>query len=347
MTAAPEALEFAATVRDLLARSADSVALRVAWDSDDGRIPGLWSSLAGLGALGLVVPDKYGGAGLDLTAAVPLLTEAGRACLPEPVLETIAGAVVLAVADGDAAEHWLPRVAEGASIGLGVGPGALVSGAPWADLLLLADGKEIHALAPGDAVVAPVESADRGVRLATVEWTAEPATRLGIDVGFAQDVVAVASAAVLVGAAEAMLDMAVKYALTREQFGRVIGSFQAVKHQLADCYVATSFAAPVVARGAWAMTRDEPGRTRNSSHAKLAVSAAAARAARTALQVHAGIGYTFEHDLHMWLKRTWTLRSLYGDETWHRARAAAAVLGVTPGAVEGNGSDASLGTLPT
>ena len=136
----------------------------------------------------------------------------------------------------------------------------------------------------------------------------------------------VAVAAQLVGLAEAMLDMAVAYAKTREQFGVAIGSFQAVKHQLADAYVATSFARPVVGRAAWSVARDLPTRSRDASHGKHAASVAASRVARTALQVHGGIGYTFEHDLHMWLKRTWTLSALWGNAQWHKQRVSRALL---------------------
>ena len=90
-----------------------------------------------------------------------------------------------------------------------------------------------------------------------------------------------------------MLDLSVTHALTREQFGVPIGSFQAVKHQLADVYVANAFAAPVVARAAWSVATDVPTGSRDASHAKYAASRAAGLAARTALQVHAGIGYTY------------------------------------------------------
>jgi hypothetical protein len=136
----------------------------------------------------------------------------------------------------------------------------------------------------------------------------------------------VAVAAQQTGLAAAMLDLAVRYALQREQFGAVIGSFQAVKHQLADCYVANAFAQPVVARAAWSVATGSPTRARDASHAKVAAGRAAATAARTALQVHAGIGYTYEHDLHMWMKRTWSLTSLWGTTAWHRTRVADAVL---------------------
>lgn len=328
LAADPDALEFASTVRELLARSADSTSLRQAWDSDDGQIPGVWDSLARIGALGLAVPEQYGGSGLDLTAAVPLLVEVGRACLPGPFGETIAGTVVLATAGGDVAREWLPRIVDG-SAAVGLGTGGIVPSAGWADLLLVA-GRQAHAVPRSGCTIRPAESIDRGLRPGFVSWPDGAATELPTTASHVADVAAVVAAAQQVGLATAMLDMAVAYAKTREQFGRVIGSFQAVKHQLADAYVANAFAGPVVARAAWSVARDLPSRARDASHAKLAAGAAAARAARTSLQVHAGIGYTFEHDLHMWLKRSWSLGSVWGDESWHRARAAEAVLGDEP-----------------
>lgn len=324
LAADPDALEFAGTVRELLARSADSTALRQAWDSDDGRIPGLWQSLAEIGALGLAVPESYGGSGLDLTAVVPMLIEAGRACLPGPFGDTVAGAVILAATAGDVADEWLPRVVDGSAV-LGLGTGGVVPSAGWADLFLIAtDG--VCAVPRSDCTIEPAESADRGIHPGYVSWPPEAAQPLSVDVEYAVDVAAITAAAQLVGLAAAMLDMAVAYAKTREQFGRPIGEFQAVKHQLADVYVANAFAGPVVARAAWSVARGLPSRSRDASHAKLAAAAAATRSARTALQVHAGIGYTYEHDLHMWLKRTWSLTSLWGDDAFHRSRARRAVL---------------------
>jgi alkylation response protein AidB-like acyl-CoA dehydrogenase len=324
-----DAVDFGLGLRELLADSADSAALRLAWDSDDGRVPGLWQQLAGLGVPALMIPAAYGGLGLDLRSAFPVLLEAGRAALPEPLVETMVGSAILAAAGGSLAQHWLPKVANGdAVIAVGVGPGELISAAPWADLLLLRDEAGVaHAVEAGEVALRAKPSVDRGMRLSTVDWQPSTATRIDdadLDAGF--DLAAVAVAAQLLGLAEAMLDRSVAYAMQREQFGKVIGSFQAIKHQLADVYVGNAFARPVAARAAWSVARDRPTRSRDASHAKLAASTAAARAARTALQVHAGIGYTYEHDLHIWMKRTWSLTTLWGGLAWHRARVAAAVL---------------------
>ncbi|HEX3708100.1 MAG TPA: acyl-CoA dehydrogenase family protein [Mycobacteriales bacterium] len=324
-----DALEFAAGVRELLADVADPAALRVAWDDPDGRIPGVWKHLAETGVLGLTVPEEYGGAGADLTSLLPVLVETGRAALPEPVVETIVAATLLAQSGGELAEEWLPKIVAGdATVATGLGPGRVVSAAPWADLLIVPDHADLLcAVARADVDLVDEVSVDRGVRLASVSVSEGAGVALGgLDLEGGFDLGAVAVAAQLLGLAEAMLDMSVRYAGQREQFGVAIGSFQAIKHQLADVFVANSFAAPVVARAAWSVAQGAPTRTRDASHAKHAATLAARRAARTALQVHAGIGYTFEHDLHMWMKRTWTLSSLWGTAAWHRERVSQALL---------------------
>jgi alkylation response protein AidB-like acyl-CoA dehydrogenase len=324
-----DALEFGAGVRDLFADAADSTALRAAWDSEDGRIPGLWKRLADVGVLGAVIPEASGGLGLDARSVLPLLVETGRAAIPEPVVETMVGAVLLAAVGGSLAERWLPAIADGSAvIAVGLGNAELVSGAQWADLLLLEDRDgSVHAVEAERVSIHPAASVDGGMRLARVEWQPSADTAIAAaDAARGFDFAVFAVAAQLTGLADAMLDLSVEYALQREQFGKPIGSFQAIKHQLADVYVASGFAKPVVARAAWSVSQDLPTRWRDVSHAKHAASRAASGAARTALQVHAGIGYTFEHDLHMWMKRTWSLTSLWGTAAWHRIRVADAVL---------------------
>src|SRR4051794_446971 len=325
-----DALDFGAGVRQLLEQQCDGEALRAAWDSTDGRVPGLWKRLADIGVTGLTVPEEHGGAGMGLTWALPMLTATRRAAAPEPLVETLAAGRIVAAAGGALASEWLPRVADGSAVlAMGPGPTGVVSAAASADLLLLADDDAVWALPSAAVSVQPLPSVDTGVRLATVTWSpADAVARIEAHVAEpAYEWAVVATSAQLVGLAEAMLDMAVRYALQREQFGKPIGSFQAIKHQLAEVYVEVAFARPVVNRAAWSVTRNLPSQARDASHAKHAASVAAGRAARTALQVHGGIGYTFEHDLHMWLKRTWTLSALWGNERWHKNRVARAVLG--------------------
>lgn len=329
----PDALAFAESVRALLAQHCPPEALRAAWDSEQGAVPELWRRLADLGVTGLTVPAAAGGAGMDLTFAVPVLVEAGRAALPEPLAEHLAAVELLRGAGGDAAAAWLRRLAAGEALAVAaLPPGELVAAADRADVLLLAgaDGG-VRLLTAADARVVVTPTLDRGLRLARVGGAGERLAGAGAEaVAAAFDTGCLASAAELLGLAQAALDAAVRYARQREQFGRPIGSFQAVQHQLADAYVAIAFAAPVVHRGAWSLAHALPSRARDASHAKLAAGRAATTATRAALQVHGAIGYTYEHDLHMWLKRTWSRLALWGDEDFHRARVAEAVLGDHP-----------------
>jgi alkylation response protein AidB-like acyl-CoA dehydrogenase len=211
---------------------------------------------------------------------------------------------------------------------MGDGSPALVVGGAWADLFLIGGTAGVRAVTRDEAQIDAVSSLDPGIGLARVTASADSGQLLmNADGVAAFDWACVAVAAEMVGLAHAMLDRAVAYAKVREQFGKPIGSFQAVKHQLADSYVATSFALPVVHRAAWSVAHALPTRARDASHAKYAAGRAAARVARTALQVHAGIGYTYENDLHMWLKRTWSLTAQWGTTDWHKERAARELLG--------------------
>ena len=137
---------------------------------------------------------------------------------------------------------------------------------------------------------------------------------------------ALVAAAYLVGLARAMLDMAVQYAGVREQFGRPIGAFQAVRHPLADVATAVAHARPTVLAAAWALGSEAADRSVRCSAAKVLSSQAAEHAARVALQTHGAMGYTTEHRLHRWLHRTWEMSRAFGDPAWHRRRIGDVIL---------------------
>ena len=136
---------------------------------------------------------------------------------------------------------------------------------------------------------------------------------------------ALGTAAQLVGLARAMLDLAVAHVIDRHQFGVPVGSFQAVKHHLADAALAIEFAAPAVARAAWSVAAGEPTIQRDVSMAKALAGDAASVAGRASLQCHGAIGYTVEHDLHLFLKRAWALERAWGDRAFHADQVAAAI----------------------
>jgi alkylation response protein AidB-like acyl-CoA dehydrogenase len=136
---------------------------------------------------------------------------------------------------------------------------------------------------------------------------------------------ALGTAAVLVGLGQRCLDLTVAYVRERRQFGQPVGSFQAVKHHLADAALALEFARPAVWRAGWSVAHDVPARSRDVSMAKAMASEAAERAARKALQCHGAIGYTVEADLHLYLKRIWALARAWGDAAHHTDRVADAL----------------------
>ena len=310
-----------------------------------------WAVLAELGAPALVVPEAAGGLGLDDVDLVGVLEEAGRACLPEPLLETAAlAAPTLAALLPDAAvAAALTALVEDDAIvavgGIDVTVGGLVSpsevtadgtlrtprvvGGRDAAILLLAcrdaeSGWQLHAVPEASCVAEPTPALSASRDLSTVHWPLSSDTLLAYGVaaeaaaGLLADRAAAGSAALLVGLADRMVAMTAAYAKERHQFGRPIGSFQAVKHLLADARVALEFARPVTYRAAWSLATAQPTLSHDASMAKAMASDAADLAARVALQVHGAIGYTWECDLHFYLKWTWALSRAWGDAATHR-----------------------------
>lgn len=325
-------LSLQASLRKALEKECTPKHVRALWSTETGRSAERWARLAELGLPGLLVPGEHGGAGMNEADLVLLLEETGRVALPEPVLETVAVAVPLLASTGLAGE-WLPRIAAGEAIvtvGHPINP--FVTDAHVADLLLLPRGDEVHALPRSRVALVYQPCNDPSRRLFRVEWTPRSDTRLAQGAAAGRlldsmlDRAAFASAAQLIGLAQQMLDMGVRYATERRQFGRPIGSFQAVKHLLANVAVKIEFARPAVYRAAFSVARDLPTRGVDVSHAKVAAGEAAVLAAKSVHQVHGAMGYTWECDLHIWMKRAWALAATWGTSAWHRARVAAAVI---------------------
>lgn len=291
-------LTLAESVRDYLAGTHGPEVLR-RLDADGNRDPAIWQGLADMGLTGLLVPEAHGGLGLGLSEAALIAAECGRACLAEPLIDTAFVAVPWLVRKGETED--LPAIAAGTQkVAL---PHVLN---PW-----VADGD-----GPALQSIDPL----RNLTMFPALGSADP---------YLLDLGALMSAAQLVGLADAMLHHAVEYAKIRTQFGQPIGAFQALKHQLASCSVATEFARPAVWRAAHALQDAADTASVHVSHAKVAASDAALLTAETAIQVHGAMGYTYEVDLHFWMKRSWALNGAWGDRAWHLKRIDAAVIGGT------------------
>jgi alkylation response protein AidB-like acyl-CoA dehydrogenase len=323
---APETLQLRDAVRLVLARECTAARVRAAWASDDARVPGLWTHLGTLGVPGMLAPVDDGGLGLTEVELVLVLEDSGRYAVPEPVVDVVAVGVPLL---RDARSPALRAVASGERIAAVQLPGApFVVGAGAAHVLVLQHDGEVHVVDRSEVTLEAHPSVDGSRRLHRVRWSPSKATRL-LDgdeatplLADAVDRAAVGFAAQLVGLARAMIDRTVDYVKARHQFGKPVGSFQAVKHHLADALVAVEMAAPSVYRAAWSLAHRAPGRAVHASMAKALASDAAALAARKALQCHGAIGYAYENDLHLWMKRAWALGA---DAPWHRARVERAI----------------------
>ena len=300
-------------VRDFLAGTHAPGMLRELDASESGRSEAFWHELTSMGIPGLLIPEEHGGLGLGLVEGSMIAVELGRAGVAEPIADTALVAVPWLIARG-----LTERLAQIAAGEIKVALSHVIN--PWiADLdqadYVIADGHLIE----NDKPALPIESVDPLRRL-------YPAPFSGSDDALL-DIAALITAAQLVGLADAMLSMATRYAKDRHQFGQPIGAFQAVKHHLASAAVAVEFAKPVLQRAAVALETGENSASLAVSHAKIAAGDAATAVAETAIQVHGAMGYTYEVDLHFWMKRTWALCGAWGSRGFHYARIENAVLG--------------------
>jgi alkylation response protein AidB-like acyl-CoA dehydrogenase len=345
------------SARDFLARECSPAEVREAIESEAGFSEELWRKITALGWPALVVPERYGGQGGGAVDLAILLEEAGRALLPSPLFATTAlGALPLAHAKGpvDLVSSLLGAVAAGtkrltsalfedeagwdlepiATAARGRGDRARLTGtkvfvpdAGAADAILVLAREE-----SGEGAFFAVEPSAGGVALEpipTLDWGRQwivaldgaPGRRIdGLAPGRMRDLGAALLAAEMVGAAERAMEMAVEWAKTRVQFGRPIGAFQAVSHKCADMLLAVESARSLVHYACLALDEDRPDAAAAVSAAKAQASEIFPRVAEDALQVHGGMGYTWEHDAHLYLRRARATQARFGDAAWHEER---------------------------
>jgi alkylation response protein AidB-like acyl-CoA dehydrogenase len=308
-----EQREFARSLRELLAKADVPAVVR----AGEWRL--LWAKLADAGVTALGTPEQLGGYGADAVDLVVGFEELGRAAVPGPVVESIA--VLPTLLAGTSEQGGVAALAAGERVASLAAPPHVPFAADGGavDQLYLLDGTRLFR-GLVDAARDSVDSSRHLVEVVPGELLAD-----SVDAALAFDLGALATAAQLLGLGAALRDRAVTYAQQREQFGRPIGSFQAVKHQLADVAVALDMASPLLFGAALAVRDDAPTRSRDVSAAKVACADAAYRAARTSLQVHGAIGYTAEYDLALWLTKVRALVSAWGTQAAHRARVLAAL----------------------
>lgn len=304
----PDQIELRDGVSAALAELCPPAALRAFWK---GGADDLWPGLAELGVLAMSAPDPIG---LDLGAVeqVLLLEACGRAAVPGPLVETVALLPALAEHDPTLAE----AVASGlARVALQDGD-AYVDAAEHAAVFRVSGGVLSRVTQPELVAQAALDGARR---LSSIGGPAEP---LGDGTAVRRRAV-LGTAATLLGLADTVVDSAVAYSKERNQFGKAIGSFQAVQHHLVDAALKLRFARPLVHQAAFGLDEGHPDVDLHVAMAKIYASEAATFACRKSLQVHGAIGYTEELDLHLWMKRIWALAVAWGDAAHHRDTVAA------------------------
>jgi alkylation response protein AidB-like acyl-CoA dehydrogenase len=284
-----------------------------------------WKEMCELGWAGIFIDEAHGGQELGTVELIILMEELGYALAPVPFLSnSAAGLAIQAAGSDEQRERWLPGLASGELRGtvglLRGGEARLVPDAPQADLIVLAGEDGAVVAERGAAEVEAFEALDATRRFARVR--ADAGDALPGDVQPALDRICAAVAAENVGVAQRAMEMAVDYARERKQFDRPIGSYQAVSHRCAQMLLEVEGARSAAYYAAWSADAEPDSLARAASMAKAYASDAGWRVCTSSLQVHGGIGFTWEHDLHFYLKRAKTNALMFGSAREHRERVA-------------------------
>jgi len=294
-----------------------------------------WQELSQIGLTGLLLPERLGGLGLGATDFVLIAEACGYAALPGPFVEhTGVAGPLLAAAGKAAAQEELARSAGAGErlVAIGHPANPFVADADSVEAVLLEHEGEVHLVSSRAVKLTREASIDPFRRLFRIDWTPSPDTRLTNGTlgkplwDDAFDRGALFAAAQCLGLAQRAVDLSVEYVKTRKQFGKAIGSYQAMKHLLASVQVKIEFARPVVYAAAARFAQRNLFSRALISHAKLVASEAAEAGARAALQTHGAMGYSWEVDVHLLLKRALALECAWGLPSFHRERVMHRIL---------------------
>jgi alkylation response protein AidB-like acyl-CoA dehydrogenase len=316
----------------------------------------LWAKLAEQGYTGIIFPEEYGGVGLGLVELILLLEESGRALLPGPFFTTVvqAGSLIDAAGSPEQKKKYLGPICHGetrASVaffeagggwdpidvhleasadGKLTGEKFFVPDAAIADTILVVAHNGVFAVdskAPGLTIKA-MPGMDLTRRQYSLKLKNTPGEKLANSAGLprARGIATAALVAEMVGGMQRTLDLTVEYAKTRKQFGKPIGTFQAVQHQCADMYLETESSRSAVYYAAWALEQKTPDAATAVSIAKMYASDASRTVGNRGIQIHGGMGFTWENDLHLYYRRAKASETTFGDATFHRERIARQVI---------------------
>ena len=321
------------SVRRLLADRCTEADVRRIMDGECGHDPELWRVLADLGVVGLLVPGVSGGAGLSAPELELVMEEAGAALLPAPLISTAIASVLAPELDGVAdgsriaavafvgAYDWTRRSDVRVDGDRLSGTAHFVPDAAIANTILVASDDGVFAVDSADVTITPLPVFDRTRRMADVAFHG-PAKRIGdrSHIPAARDIGLVALAGEQAGGARRMLEMTVAYATERHQFGRAIGSFQAIKHMAADLLLESESAISAARDAARQVAEGSAGKDAAVALAAFACGDAFVRVARDGIQMHGGIAFTWAHPAHLFLRRARSGAQLYGDSAHWRER---------------------------
>src|SRR5271166_4263922 len=328
-------VELRASIRDVLDAEANGERVRRHFNSGALYDEALSATVASLGWPGLHIAEADGGLGLGFGALAVLYEELGRGPAPLPMLPTLLVAEALSQAPGEVRAAWLPRIAAG-ELFAAYAPAAALSGDPLtgtaehvldggaATLFLVGVGDRRYALvargAPG-LMIQTTPAVDRTRSLATLIFDQTPILPINIDPAMLERHAALGIACDSIGGAEAILDKTVEYLKIRTQFGQPIGQFQALKHRVADHKLRLEAARALLSH-VLAQDGDGARALGMAALARATATGAYAAIADDAVQLHGGIGFTWEHECHIYLKRAWLNRLIFGSEDAYLDRAA-------------------------
>jgi alkylation response protein AidB-like acyl-CoA dehydrogenase len=313
----------------------------------------LWNKMAEQGYTGAIVPEEYGGHGLGCVELALLMEEMGRALVPGPFASNLVATIFLETAGSDEQKRrYLPGIADGSirgaaaavepnatldpgKIALSGAAGALtgtklfITGADSAQFFIIVANDGVYLVANGPRIsIEPLPHIDLARHQFAVHFDDAPAEPLPKSRAFdrAVDISTMAIAAETVGGMQRVLDLSVEYAKTRKQFGNPIGKYQAVQHMCADSYLETESARSAVYFAAWALQENVPEAATAVSVAKMYASDASRNVGNRGIQVHGGMGFTWENPVHLYYRRFKTNETTFGDATYHRERIAKLVI---------------------
>lgn len=344
------------SAREFFAGECPPATVRRLIETNTGHDAALWSQLAAQGYTGIIFDEAHGGVGLGVIELVLLMEEAGRVLLPGPLFSTVAlaGAVIDCCGSDEQKRRLLPPICRGeacatlallessaswdpaavrmrGSSGHISGDKLFVTDAAVAQFIVVVacDGVHVVHAASAGVRIEPMAGMDPTRRVYAVTFENASAEPLAHADGLARGlgVATTAIVAEMVGGMQRTLDITVDYARTRKQFGKPIGAFQAVQHQCADMYLETESARSAAYYAAWALQEQAPDAASAVAIAKLYASDAARAVGNRGIQVHGGMGFTWESDLHLYYRRAKASETMLGDATFHRERLARLVIG--------------------